>query len=139
MNISLVQPEYLDVVWPKVSEFIKRSVDYSYGRWSVEDVYRFISEGKMVLWIAHDNNSIVAASVTIVSDYPSKKFLGIQFLGGSSMNMWKEDGLDIIKDFARKCGCDGIEVIGRKGFGKYLMENGFTMPYVTYQFLFDEE
>ena len=80
MNISLVQPEYLDVVWPKVSEFIKRSVDYSYGRWSVEDVYRFISEGKMILWIAHDNNSIVAASVTIVSEYPSKKFLGIQFL-----------------------------------------------------------
>ena len=139
MNISLVQSKYLDVVWPKVSEFIKRSIDYSYGRWSVEDVYRFISEGKMVLWIADDNNTIVAASVTIVSEYPSKKFLGIQFLGGSSMDMWKEDGLDIIKNFARKCGCDGIEVIGRKGFGKYLTEKGFTMPYVTYQFLFKEE
>jgi hypothetical protein len=89
--------------------------------------------GDQTLWVCFNQaDKIVAALTTQIVNYPSRRLLAIQFLGGMSMQAWADDWLEMLEQYAIDCGCDGIEAVARSGFWKYVKNKGFNRNSVFY-------
>mgnify|MGYP003673230949 CR=1 FL=1 len=76
----------------------------------------------------------ITHTITIApTDYPNKRMLAIQFLGGDNFNDWVWDMLEKFNGFAKDSGCDGIEATARQGFWKWLKQDDFEQSYVVYE------
>tara|TARA_R110002072_G_scaffold59447_3_gene151311 strand:- start:77 stop:499 length:423 start_codon:yes stop_codon:yes gene_type:complete len=130
--ISLVLPDMLksfyDENWEEVSGHLQSPVEQSGGRYRLEDVFHSIYNGDYHLWIVLDEK-IVAAAVTGFTDYPRKRMLTCHFLGGSRMDEWVEDMDVIFEKWARDHGASGIELTGRKGWGRALDKLGWKQSF----------
>ena len=77
---------------------------------------------------------MMAAATTAFTDYPDRRLLTISFFGSredsSSRPIWFNDRELIISTLSRWAklnGCDGIEIIGRRGWVKALEPLGFRV------------
>lgn len=135
MKISLVLPDDLksfhDENWEEVSLHLQSPVEQSGGRYTLEDVFHCIYKGEYHLWIVFDSDklNIIAAAVTGFTDYPRKRMLTGHFLGGSRMDEWVEEMDTIFERWARDHGAKGIELTGRKGWGKALDKLGWKKSF----------
>ena len=120
MKISLVPPQCVDDVWEIVEPFLRKSTNMSGGRWTTDDVLASVKTNHFHLWVAIDGNDIVAAATTSFTDYPQKRMLTGQFLGGTHLKEW----VGLLDDMLRKWGhdqnCAGIELTGRNGWARAL-------------------
>jgi hypothetical protein len=132
MIFSVVPREVVDVVWDDAVKVLKPAVDTSGGKLTIDHVYSGIMSGGYVLWVVMDANRIIATLVTRVTQYPMKKVLIVEWIGGSRMDEWLPLTHDVLKDFARKNGCSRMEGYGRKGWTKPLAEHGWSVDYVAY-------
>ena len=133
-TITLVPPDHLYSLWFEVRDHLGRAVERSNGRWNMESLYAAISSKHQHLWLAFDkDNQIDGAGTTEFVDYPCKRMLAVQFLGGSKFNDWCWDMMDRFNSWATDNGCQGIEVTGRAGFGKWLKQDGYHRVYTTYE------
>lgn len=128
MIVSYVPPEYLDTVWGTAGAMIRPAAEFNGGRYTVRDAYRGITSGNMQLWIIFDDEDeekkIYGAVVTVITNYPSKKFLTILMVGGSKMYRWIEQLSDVMEKWARDNECSGVEGYGRIGWKKLLKKFG---------------
>jgi len=120
MKISLVPPQCADDVWATVEPFLRKSTDMSGGRWTTDDVLVSIKAEVFHLWIAIDDNDIVAAATTSFTDYPQKRMLTGQFLGGGRLKEWVGLLDDMLRRWGRDHNCAGIELTGRNGWARAL-------------------
>ena len=138
-TIALVPTTYLSTLWPDVREQLSKAIDRSKGRWSMEMLFAAILNGHQHLWVAFDEDKNVnGVGTTELVDYPNKRMLAIQFLGGDQFNEWVWDMLDRFHDWARDNNCKGIEATARMGFWHWLKQDGFDRSYVVYEKRFDE-
>ena len=94
-------------------------------------------DGRQNLWVSYDGNKVIkAAATTLITPYPNKKLLGIQFLGGAESKAWMDVAMPVLRGFAKDNGCSGIEAIGRYGLWGILKHYGFSRSSVTYEELF---
>lgn len=129
----MVEPEDVPGKWPDVADMLAPAVDYSYGRWDMKSLLHMLCLGHMTLWIIRHGGEEVAALVTQIVEYPRRKMLSIQFIGGKGMNDWAEEALRIIHWCAKNHGCDGVEAVGRQGFWPMFKSNGYQRSFVTYE------
>jgi hypothetical protein len=47
--------------------------------------------------------------------------------------------LATLESYARDAGCDGIEILGRKGWQAYVKHHGYTADTVLYEKFFGEQ
>ncbi len=138
-TIALVPTTYLATLWPDVSEQLGKAIARSKGRWSMEMLFASILNGHQHLWVAFDENKeISGVGTTELVDYPNKRMLAIQFLGGDRFNERVWDMLDRFHDWARDNQCAGIEATARMGFWQWLKQDGFDRSYVVYEKRFEE-
>ena len=138
-TIALVPTTYLAKLWPDVREQLSKAIDRSKGRWSMEMLFASILNGQQHLWVAFDEDKNVnGVGTTELVDYPNKRMLAIQFLGGDHFNDWVWDMLDRFHDWAKDNNCKGIEATARMGFWQWLKQDGFDRSYVVYEKRFDE-
>ena len=137
LSILLQDKKYLitgvteiDKVWEQVLPFIEAPLTYNNGEFEAEDIYKALIEKKMQLWVAF-NDRIRAAMVTEVVNYPRKKIVRIVTLGGENMMGWIDDGVNLLKRWAKTQGATGLEVIGRKGWIRTLDKLGFIHTHVV--------
>ena len=76
---------------------------------------------------------------TEIIQYPEKRMVVVQFLGGDNFNDWVWDMLERFKDWGKDNDCSGIEATARMGFWKWLEQDGFSRSYVVYERSFDDE
>ena len=76
---------------------------------------------------------IKGAVVTMISQYPRKKYLDMLFTGGIELENWKEPMLDLLQKWAFDNKCDGIESTGRPGWAKIFKANGHKPLWHTYE------
>tara|TARA_A100001391_G_scaffold144682_2_gene102348 strand:+ start:1833 stop:2348 length:516 start_codon:yes stop_codon:yes gene_type:complete len=139
-TITLVPPTFLNSIWPDVREQLARAVYRSYGRWNLEFLYASIQNGKQQLWLAFDeDNNINGVGTTEIVQYPQKKMLAVQFLGGDKFNEWVWSMLERLKDWGRDNQCSGIEATARMGFWKWLEQDDFTRSFVVYERSLEDE
>lgn len=134
IEVSIVPVKHLDIFWQQVEPILKPAADYSNGRYLIEDVYKYIIDESMALWVAHDEGKIVAAATTHKIDYPQKTVLGIGFWGGLiPLEDFGPQLLEILRQYARETGCVCIEGYGRNGWSRRLKDFGYKKTHEVFE------
>ena len=58
MIISLVPSDHVANVWPAVAGYVQNALEYTDGRYELDDVLAMVEGGGFLLWIAFDDESI---------------------------------------------------------------------------------
>ena len=134
MIVSIVSPEYYEVVWPHVKDYLEGAADYTYGRFTIEDIAEGLITRPHQLWVAYtEDMEAYGAVVTEITTYPQIKALVMHFTGGKELPLWKPAMLELLQEFARNNGCDIIESYGRRGWGKVFENDGFKERFTFYE------
>ncbi len=107
-------------VWPEVEGLLRPVVDLPACRCTLQGTYLKLRTGSRHLFVATEQGTIVAAAVTCITSYDAGDWLTVILCGGRELATWGKDGAEAIEDFAKRCGCVGVEVIGRDGWAKAL-------------------
>ena len=110
MQVTLVPTEHLDSVWPMVEHFMVRAAEYTFGRYTAEDIRDSISDYDHHLWMAFEGDAIKGVVVTNFVQYPRMRCLAMQFTAGEDLKDWKAPMLDILQKWAFDNHCDKIEI-----------------------------
>lgn len=132
-RVYQVVPESLHYIWDEVVPFLNQALEYGQGKFLADDIYHFISDGIMQLWIVFDNYQLRAVGVTEIIPYPRKKSLLICFVSGIKAKQWLSL-VDHLCMYAKDHGCDMIETYTRKGFEKLLGKFGFQKVHSVLKF-----
>jgi hypothetical protein len=99
---------------------------------SVEDIYKRLSEARMQLWLVFDDNrEIISVLTTEIIEYPRKTTCRIVTLGGQDLDLWVEQLLETLEEWALENGCVAMETVCRKGFIKKLERFGYENAYTV--------
>jgi hypothetical protein len=99
---------------------LQSAIQRSGQRYRPDDVAELLESGEAQLFLALDGTGPIAAAVTQIMLYPASRRLVILFCGGKGMRAWLTAGIAAIEEWARSCGCDGVEIFGRKGWARAL-------------------
>ena len=125
MKVIAVLEEDIMKVWPQIEGYIEEAASYTNGRYTADDVRELLYKGR-VLWIAFDESGIKGAVVTCLNQYPRKRYLHLEFCGGTDGYTWKSDMLRTLQSWARDTECDGIEGGGRPGWERIFRLDGYV-------------
>ena len=131
-----VPTEFVDGVWPQVSEIMEKSVKTAEGKYKVEDLYPEIMDNQIVLWIIadHDNDDeIIAAITTRLIEYPQGNSMAMDWIGGKRMKDWLPLAQDRISNYAKIHDCKYLEGYGRRGWDRWLRKYGWKPDYIAYK------
>lgn len=133
MEVTVVLPEHYDAVWPLISDYMKGAADYTYGRFTVDDIKNGLHTSPQQLWIAYEGEQVYGAVVTEIVTYPQIKALVMHFTGGKDLPKWKAQMLELLQSFGKDNGCDIIESYGRAGWAKVFKDDGFVSRFMFYE------
>ena len=97
MICTAVPREAIDIVWKDVEKMLAKSVDTSKGKYYIQDIYNDLTKGFYNLWLVIDNNGkekVIAAITTRLIEYPNRKAMALDWVGGKRMNEWLPIVLD---------------------------------------------
>ena len=134
IEVSIVPVKHLDIFWQQVEPILKPAAEESNGRYLIEDVYNYILNGSMILWVAHDEGRIIASATTHKVDYPQKSVLAIGFWGGiEPLEVYGPPLLELLQKYARETGCVNIEGYGRGGWARRLKDYGYVKSHEVFE------
>ena len=140
MEVSLVDPDYLHLIWDEASLVLDRSTGTAHGRYSLDHIAHEIMIGEQHLWIVFDDDKkVISALTTKFVSYPGKRLLAGQFLGGERIMRWRDSMLETLERWAVDNNCDGMEMTGRRGFERILKPHGWTPEYTVFEKMFEEK
>lgn len=134
MEVSLVPSQLIDGLWPRIFPHLSKASEYTFGRYEPEDILDFVVSGEAHLWVVLDGGDIVGITVTRFWQYPRKKCLDVMFLGGESLNEWKDLMFDTLHSWAHDSSCVAIEASGRVGFARLFKDRGYTPLWQVFEF-----
>jgi hypothetical protein len=133
MNILLINKDDYTKVFPKIESFLELAANYTYGRFSANDIKTDLLTKQQQLWIAYDSNEVYGFVVTEVISYPRLKVLIMHFTAGKKLLKWKDLMLSDLQDFAKSNGCKTIESYGRPGWAKIFKNDGYKQQFIFYE------
>jgi hypothetical protein len=108
---------------------LKPAVEQSLGRFTLEDVYHLVVTQESHLWVVLDEDEIIATCTTTFTQYPRKRMLTGQFLGGTRLMEWMGDLDEMLQRWGMDHGCAGIELTGRRGWVRALRDIGWNATF----------
>lgn len=99
--------------WVRCRKYIEDALEYANGSHTIQDVMLAVSEGK-AQFFPLDKSAIV----TEIVDYPQKAMCRIWLAGGDLDELVEAEVA--IATWAKALGCDGMEIIGRRGWSRKL-------------------
>lgn len=99
--------------WARCSKYIEDALEYAGGSHTLQDVMLAVAEGK-AQFFPLDKSAIV----TEIVDYPQKAMCRIWLAGGDLDELI--DAEVALGAWAKTQGCDGMEIIGRRGWSRKL-------------------
>lgn len=135
-------------VWLQILPFVKKLVTQSNGRVSETSLLEECRTGQVNLWICYeekDGNPVPAVFIcTKVRVYPTGlKLLSYEYCGGERIDEWFDIAHEVITKWCLTpteeggAGCDGLEIIGRLGWHRYLKPKGWEQLFTVYELRFD--
>ena len=132
LYISGIPSERIDEVWLECEPYIEMGNDKSRDEMSVMDIYARLSEARMQLWLIFDDDKeIISVLTTEIIEYPRKTTCRIVTLGGQDLDLWVEQLLETLEEWALENGCVAMETVCRKGFIKKLERFGYENAYTV--------
>ena len=129
MRAHLLAPEDVAYVWEEVVPLLARVAPHTEGELEPDDYIEPLTHGDMQLWVVIENKHVNAALVTQIVPYPQKKVLRLISLAGEDFQEIK-DFLEMVEVFALKNECSALEMWGRKGWKKLLLD--WKDSYIVY-------
>ena len=123
IEIKQVDIECVDVFWDKVKNWVYKVVVQSNGRHTLDSTYKLLKQGTMTMFLIMDKKKLCAVYVVQKVYYPAKIVLGILFCGGSKVIKEVKKIEKFFLNYAKEQKCDGLEIIGRKGWDKVIKKN----------------
>lgn len=133
MDITLVAQDRIDAVWPSLKEYAVQAAEYTYGRFTANDIRTGLKTKNQQLWVAHEGDTPYGFVVTQCADYPQLRGLVMHFTAGKDIEKWKEPMLKWIRKYAKSEGCDIIESYGRGGWERIFKSDGFKKRFMFYE------
>jgi hypothetical protein len=133
MEVSIVPTQHIDECWDMAKDHLKKAIKYTYGKFTIDDIYTAIKDYDHTLWIAFDDKGVKGAVVTNFTSYPRKKFVNMAFIGGVDGHNWKKPMLEILQRWAYDNHCDGLESVGRPGWSKIFKDYGYKLVGYAYE------
>lgn len=134
MRISAVPYEVVDIVWEDAKRWLEPAVTTAKGRYSIEDIRRFLDDRIIALWVAMtEDNEIKAAITTRVFEYPNSRALEMDWIGGEEMETWLPQFQERLEEYGKSMGCDFMAGQGRRGWTKPLKELGWELENVSFR------
>jgi hypothetical protein len=140
MICTAVPLEATDIVWGDVSAMLNKAIQTSGGKYHIDDIYMHIKKGYYNLWLIIDekeDEKVVAAITTRLIEYPSKRALAMDWIGGKRMYEWLPIAMKKLSSFAKDCGCSHLEGYGRKAWIKVLKKYNWKPEYIAYRMEID--
>lgn len=139
VSVGIVPKELLDDVWPVAFPLLAPAIRRSGERMSDETVRQSLEGHSHLLWLASEDDTVYAAFITRSAQYPLKKMLVVESLGGFDMKRWVGVVNETLITFARKTDHDGLELYGREGWARALIPYGWNRSMVVCEINFDQE
>lgn len=134
IHVSFVPKEHIRTVWADIEPHMEKAAEYTYGRYTADDILDSMLQYDFDLWIAfNEGQHILGIVVTRFIQYPRKKYLDLVFLGGDEGFTWKDPMLKTLQHWAYDNHCDGIESAGRLGWSRVFKADGYKMLWQTYE------
>tara|TARA_R100000697_G_C5449817_1_gene197253 strand:- start:1230 stop:1649 length:420 start_codon:yes stop_codon:yes gene_type:complete len=133
MMISAVPKEALGAVWADVARVMDKSVETSNGKYHIDDLYHGIQNNLYVLWVIMEEEKVIAAITTRIIEYPGKRAMAMDWIGGSKMGKWLPIAQETLERFAKDNNCTHLEGYGRKAWGRWLGKYGWNPEYIAYR------
>ena len=133
MQVSVVLPEYIELVWPNIEQYMIGAAQYTYNRFNADDIKKGLINSPQQLWIAYNEGEIYGAVVTEIIEYPQITTLMMHFTGGKKLPRWKQPMLKLLQRFAKDHNCNIIESYGRPGWGKVFKNDGYKEVFKFYE------
>lgn len=128
-HCGIVPRAHLEALWPVVAPLLQPAIDRTDGRISADTVRQSL-ESTHTLWIISDGDHIAAAMTTRVAEYPLKKMLVVECIGGSQLKQWQPVAIKALTGYAKDNALNGIEMYGRPGWAKSLSAYGWRQTMV---------
>jgi len=122
---SIVPKDNLREIEEEVFALLQPAIDLTNGRFSRESYTQAILSGHSQLWIAFDPDTlkIEAAIITNIEMYPHRKMLCWALCGGTNVEKWHKPMNALLDRFRIDMGCDGSEMVGRKGWSRFMKQH----------------
>ena len=137
MIFTAIPKDALDIVWQDVSTMLAKALNTSSGKYHIDDIYYDIERGIYTLWLVIDDtlegNKVVAGITTRIIQYPNKRSLSMDWIGGNRMSEWMPMAMDKLTEFAKECDCTYLEGYGRKAWMRVLKKYNWKPDYIAYK------
>lgn len=133
MQVSLIPREHTDNVWPTVARYMEMAAEYTFGRYTADDIKDSILHYDHHLWAAFNDAGVKGVVVTNFVQYPRMRCLAMQFTAGEDLKEWKAPMLDLLQKWAFDNNCDKIESSGRPGWPRVFKDDGCNVLWHTYE------
>ena len=129
--ISAIPKELIPTVWPTVEPMLQKALEYSDNSHTIEDIKSLLETSAHLLLVAQIDNEIKGAFTLNISEYPQKKILNIVLVGGTNLDEWEEEGLEMINMLAKEMNINSIYSNGRDGWTRKLKKYGYHKIYTV--------
>lgn len=128
-KIVCIDPAKVHLAWPSVSGFLDKATE-RYGDWTPEQVRIELFAGRMLLWVAANDEEVLGGIVTSLNeDRRGRLVCHLVICGGTRMRDWFCTAALTIEQFARDEKCSFIRLEGRRGWQWMLPD--FYQPYIA--------
>ena len=126
MKALCVDPAKINEFWPHVSHFIKVACEY--GDDTFETTEADVLNGKVLLWLACEDDRIAGAAVSFIWKSPRCKICSVLAVGGEQLSEWKHCLADI-EAYAKAEQCELVRLSGREGWKRIFTD--YTEPWIV--------
>lgn len=114
-----IPADKIEVSWRFVEPFIARACKRTWGRYEAEDIKPLLLNRDAQLWVSLRDGVIEAAAVTEITVYPHLKVCRLFLCSGKRREHWLVFE-PTVEAWAKSQGCEGFEIIGRRGWARVL-------------------
>lgn len=139
LTFGSVPTALISTVWPDVKNLLGPSVATSRGKFELAHVLDGILRGELALWVVMEDTTPVAAITTRIIQYPTRRALALDWIGGTRMHEWLPMAQETMERFAKDNSCTHLEGYGRKAWGRVLQRHGWEPEYIAYRMELSDE
>lgn len=128
-----VTREHLPAIWPIVEPMLARAALASSGRADSSDIIAGAHKGTYLIWVVLLDGSVVASCTTRIVDYPKRRAMAVDWVGGTRMKEWLVPAMRVIKEHAVRNDCAHLEAGGRAAWAAMAKKVGWRQDYVAFK------
>jgi len=133
IDTRLVPIDMIDQHWSTFGPMIEKAQKRMSDRCGMEDILGWLNDGTSRLWGIYVDGKPLAAMTTSDQNYPRKRVMVIEMIGGERADLWTGDALAELARVSRLAGYDAIETHARAGWSKLAKRYMFTPKHVAYE------